>query len=143
MIQNFQFYRVVHFLVGNYYVKKQNVTVVTGLPSNHFELEEPHTALKSLCGTYKVNNLEFTIEEIIVEQQALATAIYMGADLKGNIKKDSEVFLNAEVLPINIGMGTTEVVEETEELKTDSDEEEESSVNFNGNTSKSLFDQKG
>ncbi|PGV63817.1 hypothetical protein COD94_14210 [Bacillus cereus] len=140
MIQNFQFYRVVHFLVGNYYVKKQNVTVVTGLPSNHFELEKPHTALKSLCGTYKVNNFEFTIEEIIVEQQALATAIYMGADLKGNIKKDSEVFLNAEVLPINIGMGTTEVVEETEELKTDSDEEEESSVNFNGNTSKSLFD---
>ncbi|MEC0117374.1 hypothetical protein P4L15_30330, partial [Bacillus cereus] len=66
--------------------------------------------MKSLCGTYKVNNLEFTIEEIIVEQQALATAIYMGADLKGNIKKDSEVFLNAEVLPINIGMGTTEVV---------------------------------
>lgn len=88
---------------------KQKVTLVTGLPSNHYELEEPHTVLKALCGTYKVNNLEFTIEEVIVEQQALATAIYLGADLKGNIKKDSEVFLNAEVLSINIGMGTTEV----------------------------------
>jgi len=27
LIQNFQFYRVVHFLVENYYVKKQNVNL--------------------------------------------------------------------------------------------------------------------
>jgi len=27
LIQNFQFYRVVHFLVKNYYVKKQNVNL--------------------------------------------------------------------------------------------------------------------
>ncbi|WP_336771341.1 ParM/StbA family protein [Bacillus bombysepticus] len=88
---------------------KQKVTLVTGLPSNHYELESCHKTLEAFKGTYKVNNTEFTIEEVIIEQQALATPIYLGADLKGNIKKNSEVFLNSEVLSINIGMGTTEV----------------------------------
>jgi hypothetical protein len=92
------------------------LTVVTGIPSNHYEdkdeairlitnnLKKPHT--------YEVNGVEKTvkIKNVIVTLQPLATFFYTIVDENGNVDEDMiERYENTLTLIIDIGWKTSDV----------------------------------
>jgi len=88
----------------------EHVRVVTGIPGKQYRgREEAQEQFNKLRGKHTVNNVTFYIDEIHVELQPLATAIYLGVNENGKQKEGGERFMDSLILVLDLGMGTTDV----------------------------------
>lgn len=89
------------------------VRVVTGLPSDHYQNESNYQKIRedfnSLEGTHTVNNTTFTIEEIELKLQPVATLNYLAMNEDGTFKKGGEMYKKSRILILDLGMGSTDV----------------------------------
>lgn len=93
-----------------------SVTVVTGLPSDHYRDRVAATKAieDSLQGTHSIliddEEVEFTITKVIVTLQPLASFFYSAIDEYGEESTEMlERFNDSETMVIDIGWGTTDI----------------------------------
>lgn len=94
----------------------EKVTVVTGIPANHYGDKERATSYirQNLEGTHNISingsPISFTVETVVVTLQPLASFFFSIMDEHGHHDETMiERFEDSETLVIDIGWGTTDV----------------------------------
>lgn len=111
-----QYYIEAIIAISQFASDGSTVKVATGIPSVHYDVRDEATKLiqNSLKGvhTIEVNGVEmtFTITEVVVTLQPLATFFYTVMDENGNeLSEMATRFEDSETLVIDIGWGTTDI----------------------------------
>ncbi|WLR44437.1 ParM/StbA family protein (plasmid) [Bacillus carboniphilus] len=94
----------------------QKVSIVTGLPADHYKKKYLHDdVINNLKGNHTVfvdgERKKFNIDRVHVMLQPLGSLMYYIFNFDGTVRKGREHLLKAKILVIDIGFGTTDVVE--------------------------------